>query len=149
MTSIDEERAATLPRLLFICQLNAVRSPIAEGMARSLGFEVESCGLQPAAEPDELMIAVMREKGIDMSNHVPSSVQSHAKQSYDRIITFTEDTQAVSEAVFGAKTPIDLWRVPTPPGGSYDVRAILDTYRAIRGIIETRLEKLLRDASKA
>ncbi|WP_298912506.1 low molecular weight phosphatase family protein [uncultured Algimonas sp.] len=128
-------------RLLFVCHLNMVRSPMAEGLARRKGFEAVSCGLEPG-EPDDLMMAVMREVGIDMSGHDPKSLQSMADEPFDRIIAFTDETFAASKAVFGPDAPVELWSLPMPDSGSYDVRAVMDGYRAIRSVIANRLDRL-------
>ncbi|MGB3456955.1 MAG: hypothetical protein WBG08_07750 [Litorimonas sp.] len=129
-------------RLLFVCQLNMVRSPIAEGLARSKGYDAVSCGLTPGEEPDELMMAIMREVGVDMSAHDPRSLHSVQDERFDHIIAFSDDTYAAAEAVFGADAPLQLWNLPMPATGSYDVRAIMDAYRAIRSIISNRLDRL-------
>jgi len=127
--------------ILFVCQLNMVRSPMAEGLARKKGLNVVSCGLDPG-EADELMIAVMREIGIDMSDHEPKSLNDFTDQTFDRIVTFSEDSRQTALAVFGEDAPIELWAVPNPSMGSHDVRAIMDTYRSIRTVIAKRIDRL-------
>lgn len=127
--------------ILFVCQLNMVRSPMAEGLARKRGLEAVSCGLEPG-ETDEMMIAVMREVGVDMSAHEPQSLQSVASQSFSKIIAFTEDSFAAVQSVFGDDAQVELWSIPMSNTGSYDVRAIMDSYRTIRTIIATRLDRL-------
>ena len=128
--------------ILFVCQLNMVRSPMAEGLARRAGLDALSCGLDPGDELDELMIAVMRETGIDMSGHEPRSLQDFTDRSFDRIVTFSEDSRQAALAVFGDRAPIELWAVPNPSTGSHDVRAIMDTYRSIRTVILNRINRL-------
>lgn len=128
-------------RILFVCQLNMVRSPIAEGLARQKGFAAVSCGLDPG-ETDELVTAIMREVGIDTSQHEPQSLHDVADEQFDRIVTFSEDSRAASVAVFGDSKAVELWAVPTPSTGSHDVRAIMDTYRSIRTIIGNRLDTI-------
>ncbi len=127
--------------ILFICQLNMVRSPMAEGLAQKKGHNAVSCGLDPG-EADELMIAVMREVGIDMSDHEPKSLNDFTGQTFDRIVTFSEDSRQTALAVFGEDAPIELWAVPNPSMGSHDVRAIMDTYRSIRTVIANRIDRL-------
>lgn len=127
--------------ILFICQLNMVRSPMAEGLARKKGLNAVSCGLDPG-EADELMIAVMREVGIDMGDHEPKSLKDFTGQTFDRIVTFSEDSRQTALAVFGEDAPIELWAVPNPSMGSHDVRAIMDTYRSIRTVIANRIDRL-------
>lgn len=128
-------------RILFICQLNMVRSPMAEGLARKKGLEATSCGIEPGAEADELMMSVMRDIGIDMSQHEPQSLQDVAGQKFARIIAFSEDSQASATAIFGAEASIELWSIPMPAMGSHDVRAIMETYRAIRTVISNRIDR--------
>ena len=128
-------------KLLFVCQLNMVRSPIAQGLADAHGHEAYSCGLHPG-EPDELMMTVMKERGIDMSAHAPRSLHDYADDSFDRIIAFSSDAAHASQAVFGEDAPVELWNLPMPQTGSHDVRAVLDTYRALAGIIDTRLARM-------
>lgn len=128
--------------ILFVCQLNMVRSPMAEGLARKAGMAVMSCGIDPGEEPDELMIAVMREIGINMSDHEPKSLNDFSDQSFGRIVTFSEDSRQTALAVFGEDAPIELWSVPNPSTGGHDVRAIMDTYRSIRTVIANRIDRL-------
>ena len=128
-------------KLLFVCQLNMVRSPIAQGLADAHGHEAYSCGLAPG-EPDELMMTVMQERGIDMSAHAPRSLNDYADDSFDRIIAFSSDAAAASQAVFGEDAPVELWNLPMPQTGSHDVRAVLDTYRSLASIIDSRLMRM-------
>ena len=128
-------------KLLFVCQLNMVRSPIAQGLADAHGHEAYSCGLHPG-EPDELMMTVMGERGIDMQSHQPRSLSHFAGDSFDRIIAFTADSAAAAQAVFGDDAPVEFWNLPMPQTGSHDVRAVLDTYRTLATIIDTRLSRI-------
>jgi len=127
--------------ILFVCQLNMVRSPMAEGLARKKGLNAVSCGIEPGAEGDELMMSVMRDVGVDMSQHEPRSLHDVADQTFSRIITFSDDSQAAATAIFGEDAPIEQWSIPMPSMGSHDVRAIMDTYRAIRTVISTRIDR--------
>jgi len=64
---------ARLPgAVLFACNLNRVRSPMAEGMMKLIyGVQayVDSCGLTPTGELDPFAVTVMEEIGADMSRH--------------------------------------------------------------------------------
>jgi len=131
-------------RVLFICQLNSVRSPMAEGLLRKrLGAAgvVKSCGLTPD-EPNDFMMTIMNEVGIDMSGHQPLGLEEVRHESFDRIIAFTQDVKDSAEAAFGKDKPgVELWAVPNPGEGSLDVRALLNNYRAIRSNIDARLAR--------
>lgn len=128
-------------RILFVCQLNMVRSPMAEGLARNKGLDAMSCGIEPGAEADELMMSVMREVGVDMGQHEPRSLLDVADQTFARIIAFSHDSEAAATAVFGSNVPVELWTIPMPSMGSHDVRAIMETYRAIRSVISNRIDR--------
>ncbi len=133
-----------LPKsILFVCYLNSIRSPMAEGIMRKLypSVKVQSCGMA-AGELDDLMVAVMREKGVDMSTHVAQTLGDVSDQSFDLVITFTEAAAAAAEAAFhGTKTTVQSWPIPDPTQGSLDVRAMMNNYRAIRDNIEARLKR--------
>ena len=130
--------------VLFVCQLNSVRSPMAEGLLRKkLGSKanVKSCGLTPV-DPNDFMMTVMKEVGVDMSEHEPLSLNDIREHDFDRVIAFTESAKAGAEAVFGESgLKIELWSVPNPGEGSLDVRALLNNYRAIRANIDARLAR--------
>lgn len=130
--------------VLFICQLNSVRSPMAEGLLRKhLGdkVHVKSCGLTPD-DPNDFMLTIMREVGVDMSDHEPLAVEDVQCEAFDRIIAFTASAKAGAEAILGDTGPeIELWAVPNPGEGSLDVRALLNNYRAIRSNIAARLAR--------
>ena len=103
--------------------------------------EAQSCGLA-MGDLDDLMVAVMREKGIDMSGHDAKSLGDVAEQPFDLVIAFTDAAGEASKAAFdGTDTVVETWPLPDPTQGSLDVRAIMNNYRAIRDNIETRLKR--------
>jgi arsenate reductase len=62
--------------VLFICQHNSGRSQIAEAYLRKFAenhFSVESAGLIPAGAVNPLVIEVMKEEGVDLSEKKPQS----------------------------------------------------------------------------
>ncbi len=65
-----------MEKVLFICVHNSARSQMAEEFLRQLGgndFEVYSAGFEPT-EINPLVLEVMREEGIDLSEKVTRSV---------------------------------------------------------------------------
>lgn len=130
--------------ILFVCTLNSIRSPMAEGMMKSrFGDDVyvQSCGLE-AGELSDLMVAVMREKGIDMSGHTSKTLAEIADTSFDVVVAFNADAEAAVRAVFDdSDTEIDIWPTPDPTKGAMDVRAMMDNFRAVRDVVEMRIGK--------
>ena len=137
-------KAQTAPNsILFVCYLNSIRSPMAEGLMRKLfpNSAPKSCGMAPG-DLDDLMVAVMREKGVDMNQHQAQTLGDVAEQNFDVVIAFTEAAGEAAKAAFeGKDISIEVWPLPDPSQGSLDVRAIMNNYRAIRDNIETRLKR--------
>ena len=128
--------------VLFVCTLNSIRSPMAEGLMKqrySSEIYIQSCGLE-AGELNDLMVAVMKEKGIDMSSHSSRTLEELSDTSFDVAIAFTEDVAGALKAVFDdSDTDIELWPTPDPTAGAMDVRAMMNNYRAVRDYIESRI----------
>jgi len=132
-----------LKSVLFVCYLNSIRSPMAEGLMRNLypNISSQSCGMA-SGELDDLMVAVMREKGIDMSAHSAQTLGDVSEQPFDLVVAFTDAAGAAAEATFyGTDTIVQRWPIPDPTHGSLDVRAMMNNYRAIRDNIEVRLKR--------
>jgi len=130
--------------VLFVCTLNSIRSPMAEGlMKQKFGADiyVQSCGLE-AGELSSLMVAVMGEKNIDMADHKAKTLSEIADTSFDMVIAFTQDVEAAVRAMFDdSDTRVECWPTPDPTQGAMDVRAMMDNFRAVRDVIDMRIEK--------
>ena len=129
--------------VLFVCYLNSIRSPMAEGLLKKHfpNIYVASCGLAKG-DLDNLMVAVMKEIGVDMSGHEPQTLAQLQDSMFDTVITFTPDAYHAAQAVFGdSDTSVELWPLPDPTKGSIDVRALMNNYRSLRDNIEMRLKR--------
>jgi protein-tyrosine-phosphatase len=86
-----------MPAILFVCTANICRSPMAAGLFKQIledksasdEWSVESAGTwgldgEPAAAGS---LAVMRNKGVDISDHRARSVNQEIIQSFDLILT--------------------------------------------------------------
>ncbi len=130
--------------VLFVCYLNSIRSPMAEGLLKKLAGDtifVQSCGTSKG-ETDPLMVAVMKERDIDMAYHQPKSLADIPDRSFDVVIAFTDDAGEAAKAAFqGQDTLIEVWPTPDPTSGSLDVRAMMNNYRSICTMLERRLKE--------
>ena len=87
--------------VLFACNVNAVRSAMAEAMVKHAfpgEIFVDSCGVTPGAQ-DGFAAAVMHEIGIDMSAHEPKSFDDLESGFYDVIISFSSEAHDVARAL--------------------------------------------------
>ena len=128
--------------VLFLCYLNSIRSPIAEGLLRKAfpDMKVASCGLA-SGELDDLMVAVMRERGVDMSEH-ESKTLDQIETDFEVAIALTGPAGAAAESFFeGSKTRVETWELPDPTRFYYDVRQMMNDYRAVRDNLEMRINR--------
>jgi arsenate reductase len=86
-------------KVLFICQHNSGRSQIAEAYLSQMAggaLQVESAGMAPAERVNPLVVKVMLEEGIDLSDKKPQSVFAlfKAGKLYDHVITVCRDGES-------------------------------------------------------
>lgn len=76
-------------KILILCTGNTCRSQMAEGFLKSLDNapEVVSAGTEPGDRVHPKAIAVMKEKGIDISGGRPKSVNEFIEIPFDYVIT--------------------------------------------------------------
>ena len=132
--------------ILFACNINAVRSAMAEAMIKVTypgKIFADSCGVSPG-NPDGFAIAVMEEIGIDMNTHRPKSFNDLDSAFYDVIVSFSPEAH---EAALALTQSLDCetlyWPIDNLANltGSRDER--LRAYRHVRDTIQGKLENYL------
>jgi len=132
--------------VLFACNFNRVRSPMAEVLARRLLGDrvyVDSCGLKTEAEAegaDPFVCAVMAELGFDLEQHQPKTFDELNDDSFDLIISLTPEAQhRAVELTRHRAAEIEYWPThdPTLADGSRENR--LAAYREVRDALARRL----------
>ena len=85
---------AELPgSVLFACSMNAIRSPMAEAILKSLHGKrmfVDSVGVRKG-ELDPLAVEVLDEIGIDLSRHRPKTFEQLEDGFFDLIVTLSPE----------------------------------------------------------
>lgn len=130
-------------KILFLCTLNAVRSPIAESLARQYypEHEFHSAGLI-AGPVDYFAVEVMQELGIDISNRKSRSFENLKHKNFDLVICLSQETSELEGLLKKHKLKYEFWNdIPSPAdmGGSRLMR--LFSYREIRDKIKARIKK--------
>ncbi|MGM9713046.1 MAG: arsenate reductase ArsC, partial [Prevotella sp.] len=76
-------------RILILCTGNSCRSQMAHGFMQSFDATLTVCsaGTHPATRVHPLAVKVMQEAGIDLSPHIPHSVDNFLHQPWDYVIT--------------------------------------------------------------
>jgi arsenate reductase len=136
----SEVKMAKKTKVLFICEHNSGRSQIAEAYLRQLYgdyFEIESAGLEPAEAVNPLVVAVMKEVGVDISDKKPQSVFELFKQGnlYDHVVTVCHDTDSKCP-IFPGITKRWHWPFPDPAAVEGAGNERLEEVRKIRDMIK-------------
>ena len=150
-TDADETQIVAAPdvsSILFACNINAVRSAMAEAMvkARFPGrIFTDSCGVAPG-EPDGFAMSVMTEIGLDMTSHMPKGFDDLDCEFYDVIISFSPEAhERALELTRNIDCETLYWPVDNLAGlqGSREER--LRAYRSVRDDIAAKLALYLPD----
>ncbi len=136
---------ADLPgSVLFCCTLNALRSPMAEGLFKLLHSRrvfVDSVGVR-AGELDPFAVAVMDEIGIDISRHRAKSFDNLDDTSFDLIVSLSPEAHhRALEMTRTMACEVEFWNTfdPSIVEGSREVR--LDAYREVRDTLMRRIRE--------
>jgi len=130
--------------VLFACNFNRVRSPMAEGLMKlrfGTQIYVDSCGVAPEPELDPFVTVVMDEIGADLSHHHPKKFADLVDGSFDVVVSFTPQAQHHAvEMSRGRAVDIDYWPVSDPTLTEGSREEVLDAYRRTRDEIAARIE---------
>ena len=76
-------------KILVLCTGNSCRSQMAHGFLQSFDPRLVVCsaGTQPADKVNPKAVEVMKEIGIDISDHTPQSVDKYLGEQWDYVIT--------------------------------------------------------------
>jgi protein-tyrosine-phosphatase len=136
---------ADLPgSVLFCCTLNALRSPMAEGLFKLLHNRrvfVDSVGVR-AGDLDPFAVAVMDEIGIDISRHRSKAFDNLEDTSFDLIVSLSPEAHhRALEMTRATACEVEFWNTfdPSIVEGSRDVR--LDAYREVRDTLLRRIRE--------
>ena len=124
------------PTVLFLCVHNAGRSQMALGFLRHLAGDAAvgwSGGSEPGAEINPLVVQVMKERGVDVSEEFPKPWTDETVRAADVVITM-----GCGDAcpIFPGKR-YEEWELEDPAGQE------LEAVRDIRDQIEERVRHLL------
>ncbi|WP_299283962.1 low molecular weight phosphatase family protein [uncultured Tateyamaria sp.] len=143
--------------VLFCCDHNAVRSPMAEGIMKKFygtGTYVQSVGVKNDMEIDGFSIAVCQELDVELSRHRSRSFDEMEQwgddlSSFDLVVALSPASQRRAlELTRFYHVEVEYWPILDPTGLGETRSAKLDSYRAARDQIITRLTERWGAAQK-
>ena len=115
---------------------------MAEGFAHHAGWNVFSAGTKPEVEVNPFAVKVMTEIGIDISNHIPQSVNEYLEDDFDLVATVCDNAQK-SCPVFMGECNYKIHNGFTDPANATgDDAEITEVYRKVRDEIRDWINNL-------
>ena len=125
-------------KVLILCTGNTCRSQMAHGLLASYGKDVVvySGGVRAEKRVNPKAVMVMRERGIDISDHKPCQVDEYLNEDWDYVITVCDHAKETCPVFHGnVKHQIHMgYEDPSKATGSYE--HVLNEFRRIRDDID-------------
>lgn len=138
-------------KVMFLCTGNSCRSQMAEGFARELGkglIEPYSAGLMPSGIVYPRAVAVMKEKGIDISGQKSKAIDEELLKKMDVVITLCGHAEESCPV-----TPHGIkrlhWPIDDPFKAIGTEQEVTDVFRKIRNEINVRIIRFIEEAKDA
>ena len=132
-------------KVLFLCNRNAARSQIAEGLLKSLYgeyYDVKSAGNDPSTL-STYAVQVMAEIGVDISRYRSKSLKRFDGIKFDYVVTVCGGTGEVCPVFLGGKKYLhEPFEDPASVKGSEDDKII--AFRKLRDELKEWIEKTFK-----
>ena len=128
--------------ILFVCVENAGRSQMARAFAEKYGLDSVSAGTVPSSKVNPMVVEVMKEKGIDISENIPKILTPEMINGASLVVTMGCSVAEVCPKPMLAQMQKELvdWNLTDPKDKS------IEKVREIRDEIEKRVLGLLTES---
>jgi protein-tyrosine-phosphatase len=146
MTSSNAEGTPTSKArsILFLCGMNAIRSPMAEAMARAIlptDYFISSAGVTKG-EPDPFVPAILAERGLALPEHEPHALDELGDSYFDLIVTLSPEAHhRALELTRSQAVDVEYWPMQDPSVTTGTRDQILEQYRVVRDALEARIRQ--------
>ena len=148
---VAESKSTQMSRpssVLFICNHNVIRSPMAEAITRThFGSSIysASAGVR-AGTPDPFVEAAMDELNIDVHNRQPKTLEELDEGYFDLIVTLSPTAHHVAlEMAHVDATEVEYWPSADPTVVQGSREQMLDAYRDVRDRLLDRIMERFGD----
>lgn len=132
--------------ILFACNMNSVRSPMAAALLRAegrAGFKVDSAGVYEGGL-DPFVETVLNEIGVPLAGHQPKPMRKLDLSKFDLVIALTPEAAAEARQ-FLPRERIEFWPIENPSDVYGGREEILAAYRSVRDDLRKRLAQRFPD----
>jgi len=130
------------PTILILCTGNSCRSHLAEGILRAAAgdtLNVQSAGSKPAGYVHPIAIQVMKEIGIDISDHRSKHLDEFLKQPVETVVTVCGNADQACP-IFPGQVNRHHWGFYDPAKAEGTDEEKLAVFRRVRGEIKMVFE---------
>jgi protein-tyrosine-phosphatase len=128
--------------VLFVCGMNAIRSPIAECLLKSIRGDriyCDSAGVN-AGDLDPFAVSVMAERKLSLEKHKPKKLEDLDDYYFDLIITLSPEAHHhVLSLISGEHLEVEYWPTMDPSTIAGSRESVLEGYRQIRDTLERKI----------
>jgi len=130
-----------MKHVLFVCVENACRSQMAEGFLNALAGKkanAKSAGNMPVKTVNPLAIQVMKEVGLDISDHKPKMITTEMIQEADKVVLMGCSRNSCPIV----PKEVEDWQIEDPAGKG------IEKFRETRDTIRKKVENLIAEVNK-
>lgn len=131
--------------ILFVCGMNAIRSPMAEAIAHSIlppSVYVASAGVK-GGERDPFVDVILAEHGLSLKQFRPRALEDLEDSYFDLVVTMSPEAHHVALDRTGTDAvAVEFWPMPDPSVVTGSRQQILDAYRDLYRRIEAKVASL-------
>ena len=118
---------------------------MAEGFSRMIGWEAYSAGSKPESAVNSFAVKVMAERDIDISHHIPKSVNDYLNHDFDLVATVCSNARETCSVYRGNCMHQIHHGFEDPADATGSDEEITAVYRRIRDEIQVWVEELSRN----
>jgi protein-tyrosine-phosphatase len=127
--------------------MNAIRSPMAEAIARAVlptEYFVSSAGVIKG-EPDPFVPGILAERNLTLPKHEPHAFDELGDDYFDLIVTLSPEAHARAlEFTRSQAVDVEYWPLHDPSLTTGTREQILEQYRIVRNTLEERIKQRFR-----
>ena len=144
----------SLQSVLFCCDYNSVRSPMAEGIFKKLigrRVFVQSAGIYNSLEINGYSITVCKEIDVELNLHQVKSLEELEKHggfvgAFDLAVALTPLAQkTITHYTKYSSLQIELWEIDEPLTSDGNIEDTLKAYRKTRDLILGKVKKRFKN----
>ena len=130
----DSSSGDGLSSVLFMCSMNAIRSPMAEEIAKRVlpkSTYVQSAGARKG-KPDPFLEIILEEAGMAGAEHQPRALDELEDDFFDLVITLSPEAHHCAlELTRAHRVEVEYWPTPDPSTATGTREQILAAYREV------------------